>query len=64
MGDDDGVDINQAVAARGGNDLFLGRRDHAVKILDLVFEDFDELDNATVAHVQSTVEFQDSRVAF
>ena len=55
MSDDDGIDVNQAVAARGRHDLFLSRGNHAMKVFDFVFEDFDKFDDAAVADVQSAV---------
>ena len=55
MGDDDGVDVDQTVAARRWYDLFLGGGDHTMEVFDLVFEDFNEFDDAPIADVQSAV---------
>jgi hypothetical protein len=61
--DDDGVDVDHAVAARRGDDLLLRRRDHGVEVLGLVLEDLDELDDAAVADVERAVQVEHARVA-
>ena len=64
VGDDDRVDVNQAMPPGRRHDFFLGRGDHAVEIFDLVFKYFDELDQPAVADVERAVQFQDPRIAF
>ena len=64
VGDDDGVDVDQSMAAWRRHDLFLGRRDHAVEIFDLVLENLDEFHHAAVADVERAVQLQDARIAF
>ena len=58
VGDDAGVDVDRAVAARRRDELLLGRGDHGVEVLGLVLEDLDELDHAAVADVERAVQLQ------
>src|SRR4030095_11671522 len=62
MGDNDGVNVDETMPTRGRDHLFLGRRDHAVQILDLVLEDLDELHDTAIADVQCPIKFQYPRI--
>ncbi len=64
VGDDHRVYIHQTMTPRRRHNFLLGRGDHAVEIFNLVFEDFDELDNAAIADVERAIELQDARIAF
>ena len=64
VGDDHGVDVDQAMPPGRRHDFLLGRGDHAVQVFDLVFEYLDKLNQAAVADVERAVQLQNSRIAF
>src|SRR5213596_452035 len=63
VGDDHGVDVHHAVAARRRDHLLLRGGDHGVEVLGLVLEDLDELAHAAVADVERAVQVEHARVA-
>src|SRR6266478_1128461 len=63
VGEDHGVDVDQAVSARRRDHLLLRGGDHGVQVLGLVLEDLDELAHAAVADVDRAVEVEHARVA-
>src|SRR2546426_347085 len=63
VGEDHGVDVDQAVPARRRDHLLLRGGDHGVQVLGLVLEDLDELAHAAVADVDGAVQVEHARVA-
>ena len=53
---DHAVKVDQVLLSGCGDDFFLRGRDDRVQILDLVLKNLDELDQATIAHVERAVE--------
>ena len=56
------VYINQPVSPGGRDHLLLSRRNHTVKVFNLILKDLDKFHQPSITDVEGPVEFQDTRV--